>query len=521
MTSSLDLTRLRRELDATHDRGRLARAIELGREATARPGAAALLEGLAAGDAYERRLGLIAQYTRRDGASVLRALEDPSRRVRALAFSLVPLCCDDPQAADGLQVAFALRRDRALAVRLRAHDRLAAVDHHLDWLAPRKDVHDFADLVALGSPDGIRRHLPQALLRPSQIFWKRLARYAPDVLGDVFAQRLRAVDGELDAMHRQLLDRHLFRIADAAPDTAMTLVELLHSRGIHSPPAVWKRLAVRRPTVTLSVMQRCGGLIPDGLFARGPGALSPAALGTLVRLAPRALGEPDKLFKALDADGRRAVVAAWCEQLRAHRRWMLDEGLLYWGRALIAHIDDRNDRDFAFDRWSEGARDRDGVVAVEQVAEHREGEDRGRLHGVQALGTRRGIPAAPLLPSLRPRARGRGVGWGGPAGEDGRGGAPDPLRRRGDAPRPARAQRPLPSPLASPQERAGPGARADDRRAAELGPVGLEARAPGLGGPDRPRRPRRRRPVAPLVQAARRPGAAACSATTAPGAHGG
>jgi hypothetical protein len=392
MTSSLDLTRLRRELDATHDRGRVARAIELGRDATARPGAAALLEGLAAGEAYERRLGLIAQYTRRDGASVLRALEDPSRRVRALAFSLVPLCCDDPQAADGLQVAFALRRDRALAVRLRAHDRLAAVDHHLDWLAPRKDVHDFADLVALGSPDGIRRHLPQALLRPSQIFWKRLARYAPDALGDVFAQRLRAVAGELDAVHRQLLDRHLFRIADAAPDTAMTLVELLHTRGIEAPPAVWKRLAVHRPTVTLSVMQRCKVLIPDGLFARDPGALSPAALAALVRLAPRALGEPDKLFKALDADGRRAVVAAWCEQLRAHRRWMLDEGLLYWGRALIAHIDDRNERDFAFDRWSEGARDRDGVVAVEEVAklpeEYREREGRRHLHGVVALGTR-------------------------------------------------------------------------------------------------------------------------------------
>jgi hypothetical protein len=385
---SLDLSRLRRELDATHDAGRLARALDLGRD----PAAGPLLDGLTAGEAYERRLALFAGYTLRDGARVLRALDDPSRRVRALAFTLVPLCCDDAQAVEGLQVAFALRRDRTLAVRLRAKGRLAAVDRHLDWLAPRKDVHDFADLVPLGSPAAIRKHLPQALERPSAVFWKRLARYAPDALGDLFAQRLRAVAGELDAVHRQLVDRHLFRIADAAPDTAMTLVELLHTRGIAVTHLVWKRLAARRPTVTLSVMERCNVPITDGLFARDPGALSVTALATLVRLAPRGLGEPDRFIPALSPDARRALVAAWTDQLRANRRWMLDEGLLYWGRALLGHIDDRNARDFAYDRWSEGARDRDGVIPVEEVAklptEYREREGRRHLHGVVALGTR-------------------------------------------------------------------------------------------------------------------------------------
>jgi len=390
--NSLDLTRLCRELDATHDAGRLARALDLGREAASRPSAGALLDGLSAGDAYQRRLGLIAEYTLRDGPRVLRALEDPSRRVRSLAFTLVPLCCDDPQALEALQVAFSLRRDRTLAVLLRAHDRRPVIDRHLDWLAPRKDVHDFADLVPLGSPAAIRKHLAQALDRPSALFWKRLSRYAPDLLGELFAQRLRAVSGELDAVHRQLLDRHLLRIADAAPDTAMTLVELLHSRRIEVPYAVWKRLAALRPTVTLSVMQRCDVTIDDGLFSRDPGALSPAALSALVRLAPRALGEPDRLFERLDADGRRAVVAAWVERLAGHRRWMLDEGLLYWGRALLGHIEDRNHRDFSYDRWSEGARDRDGVIPIEEVAklpaEYREREGRRHLFGVVALGTK-------------------------------------------------------------------------------------------------------------------------------------
>lgn len=390
--ANLDLSRLRRELDATHDSGRLARALDLGRDAATRPGARDLLDGLASGDAYERRLGLLASYTLDDGARVLRALEDPSRRVRALAFTLVPLRCDDAQAVEALQMAFSLRRDRVLAVYLRARDRSSVVDRHLDWLAPRTDLHDFADFVPLGTPDGIRRHLAQALQRPSAIFWKRLAHYAPDVLAGVFADRLRAVSGELDAVTRHLLDRYLFRLADAAPDAAMTLVELRQTRGIETPALVWRRLAAQRPTVTLSVMVRCGVDITDGLFARVVEALSPASLDTLMRRAPRALGEPEKFIRKLSPDARVAAITAWVEQLRAHPRWIVDEGLASWGRGLLGYIDDVNARDFAYDRWSEGARDRDGVIALTEVAklpsEYREREGRRHLHGVVALGTR-------------------------------------------------------------------------------------------------------------------------------------
>ncbi len=388
----LDQSRLRRELDATHDRGRLARAIDLGRDAATRPDARGLLDGLAAGDAYERRLGLLASYTLDDGARVLRALDDPSRRVRALAFTLVPLRCDDAQAVEALQIAFTLRRDRVLAVYLRAGDRGPVVDRHLDWLAARNDVHDFADFVPLGTPDGIRKHLAQALQRPGNIFWKRLARYAPDVLGGILTDRLRAVAGELDPVHRQLIERHLFRIADAAPDAAMTLVELRQTRGIETPALVWRRLVARRPTVTLSVMVRCGVDIADGLFSRVVEALSPTSLDTLMRYAPRALGDPEKFVARLDPEARKAALAAWVDQLRANPKWVVDEGLAFWGRGLLGFIDDVNARDFAYDRWSEGARDRDGVIAVGEVAklpnEYREREGRRHLHGVVALGTR-------------------------------------------------------------------------------------------------------------------------------------
>lgn len=386
------LSRLRGELDATHNKGRLSRALDLGRDAATRPEALALLDGLAAGDAYERRLGLFASYTLADGARVLRALEDPSRRVRSLAFTLVPLRCDDAQAFEALQVAFSLRRDRVLAVYLRAGDRSAVVDRHLDWLAPRRDVHDFADFVPLGTPQGVRRHLAQALQRPSAIFWKRLARYAPDALADVLADRLRAVPGELDPVSRQILERYLFRIADAAPDSAMTLVELRQTRGIQTPAAVWRRLVARRPSVTLSVMIRCGVELTDGLFSRVAGDLSPASVDAIMRRAPRALGDPDRFMPALGPEARRALVGAWVEQLRASPKWVVDHGLAYWGRALLGHIDDINARDFAYDRWSEGARDRSGAILLSEVArlpnEYREREGRRHLHGVVALATR-------------------------------------------------------------------------------------------------------------------------------------
>ncbi len=390
--ADLKTSPLRVSLDRTHDAGRLRQALDLGRDAPARPDARRSLDDLAAGDVYARRLALMANYTLRDGPRVLQGLTDPSRRVRNLAYTLVPLCCDDVQAVEALQAAFALRRDRTLAVLLRGRGRASVVDRHLDWLSSRTGIADFADLVPLGSPAAIRKHLPQALARPSRIFWKRLARYAPDVMGQVFAERLRAVPGELDPVSRQLVDRHLFRIAEAAPNEALVLVELLHTRGIEAPESVWKRLAVLRPTITLSVMHRCDVFIPDDLFARSPHHLSPSALATLVTLSPRSLGTPERFWPKLSPEARKVFLDAWSGHLWARPRWLVDEGLLYWGRNLLRHMEPSDDREFAYQRWSEGARAKDGVIPVAEVAQLpadlREREGRRHIYDVVALHTR-------------------------------------------------------------------------------------------------------------------------------------
>lgn len=382
---------LRDAFDRTHDAGRLQRALDLGRDAATRADAGRQLDALAAGDVYARRLALMANFTLRDGRRVLAALDDASRRVRSLAFTLVPLCCDDAQAVEALQVAFALRRDRTLVARLRAHRRMAVIDHHLDWLAVRTDVADFADFVPLGSPAALQRHLAQALARPSAVFWKRLARYAPAEMGQVLAERLRAVPNEPDPVARQLLERYLPRLADAAPDEGIVLAELLETRGIRVAAPVWKRLAARRPTLTLSLLQRCGVAIADGLFARDPGALSTAAVTTLATLAPRALGAPEHFWPALTAEGRAALLDAWSTHLRTRPQWLVDGGLLHWGLGLISQLPPSDAREFAYQRWSEGARDRTGAVTHAEIArlpeDLRVREGRRHLYDVVALRT--------------------------------------------------------------------------------------------------------------------------------------
>ena len=74
-----------------------------------------------------------------------------------------------------------------------------------------------------------------------------MARFAPDVLGEVFASRLRAVPGEPDPVTRMLLNAYLARIADQAPDAALELFELLLSRRIQPDAEAWKWLVMRRP----------------------------------------------------------------------------------------------------------------------------------------------------------------------------------------------------------------------------------------------------------------------------------
>ncbi|WP_241759042.1 hypothetical protein [Pyxidicoccus parkwayensis] len=390
------LPELRAELSSTHHTARVRRMVELGRLAPEDPGTSAALEGLSRGDAYERRLALVAQFTRRDGAHVLHATSDASSRTRALAFRLVPLACDDAQALEALKMAYAMRREAAILRGLVRQGRLGVIDAYLDWLASRESVPDFADAVPLGTSGAIRRHLARALAKPSHRFWNRLARYAPDILAEVFAERLRAVPGEPDPVTRRDLQIFLPRIADQAPDAALVLFELLLSRRIQPDAASWNWLAMHRPEAALALLQRHSHATAFWkLFARAAPRLSTESLAWLVRRAPSSLGDAKTLLPLLSESARRTVVDAWCAAVDVEPTW---------GVELLRSIPDAQVRERVHARWSVAARNKDGIIDMGLLralpTELREREARRHLNEVVALGTRprERMPYARLLP---------------------------------------------------------------------------------------------------------------------------
>ncbi|AKT41078.1 hypothetical protein [Chondromyces crocatus] len=384
--SRFDLSVLRGELLQTHHRGRIERMLELGRLARNDREALLVIDTFARGDVYERRLALYAQHTLRDGERLLAFMADASRSLRSLAFELVPLVCDDTQALEALKMAFSLRRERKILVALAGSGRRHVVDGYLDWLAEQPGLQDFADLVSLGSPEGIRRHLERAQARPSRTFWSRLAQHAPDTLGRLLIERLRAVPGEPDPVTRQRIEAHAPRLARRAPDVALVLFELLFSRGIFSRVADLVALAALRPEATLALIERYEGLqVPGAPFARGAAAFGVDVLGRLVRREPGLLGSAEKLVKVLSEEQLAAVVEAWSDVAERHPAW---------GTPLLKRFQDPARRLAVWERWSIATRGSDGVIPVDVVAELpvelQEREARRHLGEVVALETRPG-----------------------------------------------------------------------------------------------------------------------------------
>lgn len=376
------LSKLRDELLATHHIGRIERMLELGREARDSAAALALLDELIDGDVYERRLALTALHTYRDGKRLLRFTEDVSASLRSMAFTMVPRICEDTEALEALKIAYTLRRDRLLLRHLANRGRRLVVDRYLDWLTSQPGLHDFADIVPLASADGVRRHLDRALSRPSATFWQRLARGAPAALGEVLCARLRAVDGEPDAVTRQLIAAHSATIATGGPDAALELIELLVARKIYAQVPLLIGLGRTRPSATLALIER-HDLKPGGNpFAHSAAALTPDELGRVVLRDPNLLGGATRLIDELSEPQLAAILSSWCAVLLQHP---------VWGFPLLGRLDEPR-RTQAWERWSVAARDRDGVInrhAVGLLPEDlREREARRHLHDIVALGTR-------------------------------------------------------------------------------------------------------------------------------------
>jgi hypothetical protein len=381
--SDADLTALRDELVATDHIRRLRRMLDLGRRARKDPAALAVVDALARGDVFDRRLALLSQWTLGDGKRLLPFTEDPSRSLRTLAFRLVPRVCADPEALEALKMAYTLHRDRALVAQLSARGRRGVVDRYLDWLATRPGRHDFADLVPMASPEGVRRHLNRALEQPSRTFWDRLARYASDALGAILSERLRAVQGEPDPVTRQLIEKYTATIAERAPEEALAIIDLLVARGITTQLPHLAALGARRPAAVLALIERHGVRVAGAPFAKSADAFDAETLVRIVHRDPSLLGSAKDLTKALPKETIRPLALAWCEVLREHP---------IWGFPLLGRLSDPAVRRTAWERWSVAARDASGVIPAGTLKELppdlRELEARRHLGEVVALATR-------------------------------------------------------------------------------------------------------------------------------------
>ncbi|CAM3323129.1 hypothetical protein G4177_27090 [Corallococcus sp. ZKHCc1 1396] len=382
--SDTALSTLRAELTSTSHDARVRQMVALGRRARTEPRDQALLDALARGDAFERRLALAAQFTRRDGVAVLKATADDSFRVRTLAFELVPLACDDAQALEALRMAHGMRREQSLLRQLVLRKRHAVIDAYLDGLAEQGDSAAFADAVPLASEQGLRRHLARALERPSHRFWARLARFAPEVLGELLLGWMRAVQGEADPVTRQYVDWGLERLAEQVPDAAEALLELMLARGIPANLGALRWLVRHRPARTVALLRQHPNIpLPHLLFAKDVGSLDAETLTWLIQRDPNLLGTAKDVLKKVAQPLHRTLTDAWCAAV---------DGSPHWGTELMALIQDAGVRERVFQRWSAAMRNHDGVIPVGYLerlpVDLREREARRHLHEVVALGTR-------------------------------------------------------------------------------------------------------------------------------------
>ena len=370
-------------LAAMNHHARCAWAIDAGRRAFA--GDTAVREQLLAlerGTVSDRRLAVIACATSRDGEAVLRATSDPSERVRARAYALVPLVCDERQTTLALQRAWEVRRDRAIVEALRDKGSTDAIDAHLQWLMDERKDPRACDLLPCASETFVRAHLDRALDRPSAAFWKRLGRYAPNVLADVLAAAIERDRGAPDPDWKRRIEDALPDLCAKAPDGALRMIRALLERGLD--PQGIATVARYRPGAVLALLLPRGPL-PDGLFTTSVARLTEAERAAAIASNPRSIGTAESAVERCGRASAAPMLRAWLP---------VADRFPAWGGPLLVHADglEPEARERVFEAWSRAAQNAEGVIARERLdalpTDLQEREARRHLHRVTELTTR-------------------------------------------------------------------------------------------------------------------------------------
>lgn len=321
-----DVAALRAALGALPHSGRMRHMVAYGRGAAeagpsgeARRAALAELER---GGPFERALALQACHGSRDGEAVLRALSDPSRRLRGRAAALLPLLCDAGQIRRGLDLVPQRLRKTVLGRAVR--QRRCAIADALLAACEAADDPDALALLPYGTEAFVRARLTRRGPEMGLGDWARLARLHPGLAAEHLTQEAQGADA-FDPRLARNARAALPLLAGRNPDGALALLAALAR---HLPPATLDlhRLARCRPAA-LADRLLAGDTDPGPVLTVLAGRLADDAdrLGALVARFPglgAGPGAAARWMRRLPAGRRRAAYAA------ADRGWRDPDGAL-------------------------------------------------------------------------------------------------------------------------------------------------------------------------------------------------
>jgi hypothetical protein len=206
-----------------HNR-RMYRMIELGRLAASDPDVRETIEAFTRGDFYQRMLATQSCFGSHNSAQVLRALNDPSRGIRALAISLAALVCSDDELQSVLDT-LPLALKESLLRHLHRQRRQRPIDAQLEALAAREDAA-LNNLLPYGSESVVKRHLARVIAQFTLSNWQRLARIYPSLAVEQLQARA-TIPGPIDPRLVLQVNAMLPILVRVAPDQALALVKTL------------------------------------------------------------------------------------------------------------------------------------------------------------------------------------------------------------------------------------------------------------------------------------------------------
>ncbi|MGE3670978.1 MAG: hypothetical protein AB7K71_15025, partial [Polyangiaceae bacterium] len=324
-------------VDGLDHRERVARCVELGRQARSDSRAATLVAQLAASSSsYLRSLALASSYGSASSEQVLAAVRGPSQVLRKRALKLAFHVCDDAGLSVCLDHAPAGAR-KSLLLKLRRHGRGAAVDRWLRGVWSAQDPEQQRlDLLGYASPELVSDLLASgdtdaALNRLTPHGWGRLARFHGVRVAAWLNQALDDAKGGLDPRLRWRMAAVLPELAEHAGEQAIALVGRLMT--FEQAPGYWlgasiQRLAKRFPVALFDELKRlheatrpvpAPGAFGAVRFTSLAARLGSERLCYLIRHAPTTLSDEPKRGKrwylSLPLDERQQVLHAWLESI--------------------------------------------------------------------------------------------------------------------------------------------------------------------------------------------------------------